>query len=45
MSVEPQVVLDAERRKRIRRTTLLFSLIAAAFYFGFIIMAVVKASS
>ena len=45
MAVESQAMLDADRRKRIRRTTLLFSLIAAAFYFGFIIMAVVKGSS
>ena len=45
MAAEPQAAMDADRRKRIRRTTLLFSLIAAAFYLGFIIMAVVKGSS
>jgi uncharacterized membrane protein (DUF485 family) len=45
MSAEPQVVMDADRRKRIRRSALLFSLIALAFYVGFIVMAVVKAFS
>ena len=36
---------DTERRKSIRRTTIVFSAIALAFYLGFIIMAVVKGSS
>jgi len=31
---------DAERRKRVRRTALVLAIIAAAFYFGFIIMAI-----
>jgi ferric-dicitrate binding protein FerR (iron transport regulator) len=31
-----------ERRRRIRRSALLFALIAAAFYFGFILMALVR---
>ena len=30
----PQV--DAERRKRVRRTTLIVTLVVLAFYFGFI---------
>jgi len=34
-----------QRRKRVRRTAILFALIAAAFYFGFIIMAVIRAKS
>ena len=36
--------LDPERRRRVRRTALLLALVAAAFYFGFIIMSVVRAS-
>ena len=44
-STEPVVtalsnVDDAERRKRVRRTALVLAIIAAAFYFGFIIMAI-----
>jgi hypothetical protein len=31
---------DAERRKRVRRSAIVLALIAAAFYFGFIIMAI-----
>jgi hypothetical protein len=33
-----------QRKKRVRRTAILFALIAAAFYFSFIIMSVVRAS-
>ncbi len=36
--------MDEQRRKAVRRSTLVFSLIALAFYLGFIIMAVVKGS-
>jgi hypothetical protein len=36
--------LDPERRRRVRRTALLLALVAAAFYLGFIIMSVVRAS-
>jgi hypothetical protein len=36
---------DEQRRKSVRRTTLVFSLIALAFYLGFIIMAVVRGST
>ena len=35
---------DREQRRRLRRSVLLWSLIAAAFYVGFIIFAVVRAS-
>jgi len=34
---------DAQRRKRVRRTALILAVIALAFYFGFIIMSIVKA--
>jgi hypothetical protein len=37
--------IDPERRKRVRRSALLLALIAAAFYFGFIIMSIVRGSS
>jgi ferric-dicitrate binding protein FerR (iron transport regulator) len=30
------------RRRRVRRSALLFALIAAAFYFGFIVMTLVR---
>jgi hypothetical protein len=36
---------DPERRKRVRRSALVLFLIAAAFYFAFIIMSIVRASS
>jgi hypothetical protein len=36
--------MDAERRRRVRRSALLFGAIAAAFYFGFIIMSLVRAA-
>ena len=35
----------AARRKKVRRTAILFGLIAAAFYFGFIVMSVIRAKS
>jgi hypothetical protein len=35
--------LHARQRRRVRRTTLVLSLIAAAFYIGFILMSVSKA--
>ena len=35
---------DPERRRRVRRSALLLALIAAAFYLGFIIMSVVRAT-
>ena len=33
---------DAEQRRRVRRSALLWALIAAAFYLGFIVMAVTR---
>jgi hypothetical protein len=33
-----------ERRRGVRRTALLFTLIAAGFYFGFIVMMLVRGS-
>jgi len=35
---------EADRRRRVRRTTLVFALIAAAFYVGFIAMSVIRAT-
>jgi hypothetical protein len=37
--------LDEARRRRVRRSAVLFALIAAAFYFAFIVMAVIRAKS
>ncbi|HEY6483847.1 MAG TPA: hypothetical protein VIY54_10005 [Steroidobacteraceae bacterium] len=36
---------EADRRKRVRRTAIVVGLIAAAFYVGFIVMSVVRATS
>jgi len=36
--------LEAARRRKVRRTALIFGLIAAAFYVGFIVMSVLRAS-
>jgi len=36
---------EEARRKRVRRTAILFGLIAAAFYFGFIVMSIIRARS
>jgi hypothetical protein len=33
---------DGERRRRVRRSALLFALVAAAFYVGFIVMMVAR---
>ena len=33
---------EADRRRRVRRSALLFAFIAAAFYFGFILMTLVR---
>ena len=34
---------DAERKKNIRRTTLILTVVALAFFFGFIALGVVRA--
>jgi cell division protein FtsB len=42
---EGAVAVDRdEQRRRIRRSALLLFLVAAAFYFGFIVMTLVRAS-
>ena len=35
---------ETARRRKVRRTAILFGLIAAAFYFGFIVMSVIRAT-
>jgi hypothetical protein len=35
---------EAERRRRVRRSAILFAVIAAGFYFGFIAMMLVRAA-
>jgi hypothetical protein len=35
---------EAARRKRIRRTAIVFALIALAFYFGFIVITLIRGS-
>jgi hypothetical protein len=36
---------EMTRRRKVRRTAILFGLIAAAFYIGFIVMSVIRAKS
>ena len=36
---------DAERRKRVRRTTLVVTLVVLAFYFGFMAMMLYRATT
>ena len=38
----PGTVDEAQRRRRVRRSAILFGLIAAGFYFGFIVMMLVR---
>jgi hypothetical protein len=39
----PDAAVDADaRRRRVRRSAILFAMIAAAFYFGFIAMMLVR---
>jgi hypothetical protein len=40
----PALEDDAGRRKRVRRTTLVVTLVVLAFYFGFIAMMLVRAT-
>lgn len=42
--VSPVPVDEAGRRRRVRRSAILFAVIAAAFYFGFIAMMLVRGS-
>jgi len=35
---------ETARRKKVRRSAILFGLIAAAFYFAFIVMSVIRAT-
>jgi hypothetical protein len=35
---------EAQRRRSVRRTAIVFTLIAAGFYFGFIVMMLVRGS-
>ena len=44
-SASEQIDLIARRRRRVRRSAILFGLIAAAFYIGFIVMSVIRAGS
>jgi hypothetical protein len=37
--------LNEARRRKVRRSAILFGLIAAAFYFAFIVMSVIRAKS
>jgi len=37
-------MVDADRKRAVRRTALWLAVIAAAFYFGFIAMAIIRGS-
>jgi hypothetical protein len=37
-------MMEADRKRAVRRTALWLALIAAAFYFGFIAMAIIRGS-
>jgi hypothetical protein len=37
--------VDANRKSNIRRTAIVLAIVAAAFYFGFIVMTVMRSSS
>ena len=43
-AASPGAVDEAGRRRRVRRSAVLFAVIAAAFYFGFIAMMLVRAA-
>jgi hypothetical protein len=45
MAIAEQSMDENARRRRVRRTAILFGLIAAAFYIGFIVMSVIRARS
>jgi hypothetical protein len=42
-AIDPTV--EIARRRKVRRTAILFGLIAAAFYFGFIVMSILRSKS
>jgi hypothetical protein len=42
MAPLPGAIDEVERRRRVRRSAICFALIAAAFYFGFIVMMVAR---
>ena len=42
MHPSPLAVDEAQRRRRVRRSAILFALVAAAFYLGFIVMSIVR---
>jgi len=44
LSVPSAARTAAERRRSVRRTAMVFAVIAAGFYFGFIIMMLVRGS-
>jgi hypothetical protein len=44
LSVPSAARSEAERRRSVRRTAIVFALIAAGFYFGFIVMMLVRGS-
>ena len=43
MATTGMAAVDREQRRRVRRSALLWALVAAGFYVGFIIFAVVRA--
>ena len=43
-TLAPDPADEAERRRRVRRSAILFAVIAAAFYFGFIAMMLMRAA-
>jgi hypothetical protein len=43
--IQPDETDTDARRRKVRRMAILFGLIAAAFYFGFIVMSVLRAKS
>jgi hypothetical protein len=44
LTVSGAAPTEAQRRRGVRRTAILFTLIAAGFYFGFIVMMLVRGS-
>jgi hypothetical protein len=44
MAALPGAIDEAQRRRRVRRSAILFALIAAGFYVGFIVMMLARAT-